>query len=103
MPNRKEICLTLPHPPSVNHYWRHVGNRVLISREGRAYREDVRAVVLAKYFTAWGQVLVTGRLRVSVDWYPPDKRRRDIDNIGKALFDAMGHAGIYEDDSQIDE
>ncbi|WP_159137369.1 RusA family crossover junction endodeoxyribonuclease, partial [Citrobacter braakii] len=33
--------------------------------------------------------------------YPPDARRRDIDNYNKALFDALTHAGIWEDDSQI--
>ena len=27
--------LELPWPPSVNHYYRHVGPRVLISRDGR--------------------------------------------------------------------
>jgi hypothetical protein len=29
--------LTLPYPPSVNHYYRRVGPRTLISREGREY------------------------------------------------------------------
>ncbi len=30
--------LTLPYPPSVNHYWRRVGLRTLISREGRTLK-----------------------------------------------------------------
>ena len=33
--------------------------------------------------------------------FPPDARRRDIDNYNKALFDALTHAGIWEDDSQV--
>ena len=32
--------------------------------------------------------------------YPPDARRRDIDNYNKALCDALTHAGVWEDDSQ---
>lgn len=32
----------------------------------------------------------------------PDRRRRDLDNILKALFDALTHAGLWLDDSQID-
>lgn len=36
--------------------------------------------------------------------YPPDRCKRDLDNIQKALFDALGKkaANIYNDDSQID-
>jgi crossover junction endodeoxyribonuclease RusA len=34
---------------------------------------------------------------------PPDKRRRDLDNLGKAACDAMAHVGLYRDDSQIDD
>ena len=33
--------------------------------------------------------------------HPPDKRRRDIDNVQKALLDALQHGGAYGDDSQI--
>ena len=32
---------------------------------------------------------------------PPDNRRRDIDNVQKALLDALQHGGAYADDSQI--
>ncbi len=34
--------------------------------------------------------------------YPPDRRARDLDNLGKALLDALTKAGVYGDDSQID-
>lgn len=33
---------------------------------------------------------------------PPDRRRRDIDNLLKACFDSITHAGIWQDDSQVD-
>jgi len=43
-----------------------------------------------------------GSLEVKVVLCPPDRRRRDEDNFaGKALFDALTHAGVWEDDSQI--
>ena len=42
------------------------------------------------------------RLFVKIVAYMPDRRRRDLDNILKALFDALTHAGVWSDDSQID-
>ena len=36
---------------------------------------------------------IGGRLAVQVEVFPPDNRRRDIDNVFKALLDAMQHGG----------
>ncbi|MCP6623570.1 RusA family crossover junction endodeoxyribonuclease, partial [Klebsiella pneumoniae] len=38
---------------------------------------------------------------VHIVLYPPDQRRRDIDNYNKALFDALTLTGVWEDDSQV--
>lgn len=37
-----------------------------------------------------------------MDAFPPDRRRRDLDNLQKPVLDVLQHAGVYEDDSQID-
>jgi crossover junction endodeoxyribonuclease RusA len=88
--------MELPYPPSINHYWRRVGYRTLISREGRKFRDRVVAILSARQL-----VPMTGPLKVEIDVYPPDNRRRDIDNVQKALLDALQHGGVYADDSQI--
>ena len=90
------IELDLPYPPSINHYWRRVGARTLISRGGRAFRQSVCAILAAR-----GIEPMDGPLEVLIDVYPPDRRRRDIDNLQKALLDALAHGGAYHDDSQI--
>jgi crossover junction endodeoxyribonuclease RusA len=46
---------------------------------------------------------MAGRLAVSIEAFPPDRRKRDLDNMLKALLDSMTHAGIWHDDDQIDE
>lgn len=94
--------LTLPYPPSLNRYYRYVTRlrRVLISTEGREYRESVRDALRAA--KADGLETFSGRLRVSVHISPPDRRRRDLDNVLKALLDSLTHAGVWLDDSQID-
>ncbi len=42
-----------------------------------------------------------GPLEIDIRVYPPDRRRRDVDNLQKALLDAFEHGGAYTDDSQI--
>ena len=89
----------LPWPPSINHYWRTVmigrAPRVLISKEGRKYREAVRGIAATKR-------PLTGRLSVYIAVFPPDRRKRDLDNLPKAILDALTYAGVWQDDSQID-
>ena len=93
------MIATLPWPPSVNRYWRHVGRRVLISREGRAFRRNVCALLGGG---GARKPPVSGRIALAMDAFPPDRRRRDLDNLPKAVQDSLAHAGVYEDDSQID-
>jgi Holliday junction resolvase RusA-like endonuclease len=88
--------IVLPYPPSINHYWRRVGPRTLISREGRRFRQRVMAILAARRVEP-----LAGPLAVEVEIHPPDHRRRDIDNVQKALLDALQHGGAYLDDSQV--
>jgi len=95
-----DYVLAMPYPPSVNSYWRHptsgpLAGRHMISEKGRAYREAVRAMFL-------GRKPIAGRLNVEIIMSPPDKRKRDVDNIIKATLDSLTHAGVWGDDSQID-
>lgn len=46
--------------------------------------------------------MLTGRVAVEAYIHYPDKRRRDLDNSLKGLFDACTHACVWADDSQID-
>lgn len=85
--------IELPWPPSTNTYWRNVNGKVLISKAGRRYRRDVALLARGR---------MEGRLSVTIEAFPPDKRKRDLDNILKALLDSLEKAGVYEDDSQID-
>ena len=86
----------LPWPPSVNHYYRHVGPRVLISKDGRQYREAIVSRFRSESVTPF-----PGPVDLTMDAYPPDNRRRDLDNLLKCLLDSFTYGGLYRDDSQV--
>lgn len=85
-----------PWPPSVNKYYRRHGHIMHVSSKGTKYHKDIRAIIGDTFPT------LTGRLAVEIHAYPPDRRKRDIDNLFKALLDSMQKAGVYADDNQID-
>ena len=98
--NRKvfsAITLTLPWPPSVNKYWRTFQGRMIISAEGRSYRKAVADQVMIQR----GAKHYEGKLRVVIEAWRPDNRRRDLDNLLKATLDALTHAGVWADDGLI--
>jgi crossover junction endodeoxyribonuclease RusA len=94
------ITLTLPYPPSVNHLYAVVNGRKVLSAKGRQYialvhdtaRRQLGAVCL-------GAV----RIAYTATVFPPDHRRRDLSNLVKAVEDALTKAGIWDDDSQVDD
>ena len=111
MSQSKRLChtsmnsyeITLPFPPSTNTYWRAIGRgRVIISAKGREFREEAVYTAMIERGAIDAEPM-EGRLKVFIEAFPPDKRRRDLDNMLKAVLDALEHAKIYENDSQIDD
>ena len=90
------IELELPYPPSANRYWRNVRGMVMISKEGRQYRQDVVNIIKAHKVEP-----IAGAVAVKLISYAKDWRRRDVDNLNKAALDAVSKSGIWEDDSFI--
>ena len=95
---------TLPWPPTVNTYWRHrvIGKlaTVYISPEGQAYRKAVNLCLMEHGVKTYE---LEGDLRVEIEVFPPDKRKRDIDNLLKSLLDSLTHAKVWKDDNQISD
>ena len=93
------ITLDLPWPPSANSYWRRNGGRYFISKRGQDYREYVTKAC----YIYQGLFDSTMRLALSINAYPPDKRKRDLYNLAKGVLDSLQHANVFPDDNQIDK
>jgi len=89
--------LMMPWPPSVNTYWRMVKGRILISATGRTYRMAVAEQVVEQSMPTFQK----RKIKVTIEAFRPDNRRRDLDNLLKAALDSMASAGVFDDDSQI--
>ena len=88
----------LPWPPSNNTYYRRVGNKTLISKKGREYKKAVLEHCLRFGVKSFGE----DKLSVVMIAYYPDRRKRDLDNLFKAVLDGLMKAGVFNDDSQIE-
>ena len=42
-------------------------------------------------------------VKVEIQAFRPDRRRRDLDNLLKALLDSMTYAGVMQDDALIED
>ncbi len=96
--------LILPFPPSVNTYWRHpnkgaFAGKSLISSAGRKFQSAACAAIVEQLRRL--PKPTSAPASVEIVLFPPDNRIRDLDNYNKALFDALTHAGVWEDDSQV--
>ncbi|HBD5300496.1 TPA: RusA family crossover junction endodeoxyribonuclease, partial [Escherichia coli] len=96
--------LILPFPPSVNTYWRHpnkgaFSGKSLISAAGRKFQSAACAAIVEQLRRL--PKPTSAPASVEIVLFPPDNRIRDLDNYNKALFDALTHAGVWEDDRQV--
>jgi len=89
--------ISLAWPPSNNRYYRHNRGRTHISTEGKQYRYMVAEVIKQEML----DIGITSPLKVRIERHMPDRRRRDLDNLQKAAFDALTKAGFWMDDVQV--
>lgn len=105
------IELELPWPPSVNHY-KKIG-RTVMTKSGKMYQSRINSPETKLfYYEVWLKIKswnainrknlpLRSTISMETYLYPPDKRKRDIDNPIKALLDSLVKAGLIYDDSLV--
>ena len=89
--------IILPWPPSVNTAYptTRSGRRVL-SKKGKEYQKIVWALCAKQNIK-----MVRGPVQIVIQAFPPDKRKRDVDNLFKMILDGLQKAYIIEEDSLV--
>ncbi len=92
--------LVLPYPPSANNCWRTVKSSGVMykTKEGKQYALQVKDIVIATREDLMGY---EGPVFSAIELFPPDRRKRDVDNVVKPLFDAIEGSGLIVNDNQI--
>ena len=89
------VDIVIPRPPSTNSLWRMGNGRMFRSAQYMAWLDECVAIIRRQ-----GIQPIKGKYKLVVCVRRPDKRRRDIDNVGggKAVGDMLQKAGVVEDD-----
>ena len=91
------IRFELPYPPSNNTYYRNTPRGTLLSKKARQYHIQAKIALIEQGI----QNGFTCPVRVEFVLFPPDRKRRDLDNTLKSLCDSLQKCLILADDSQI--
>jgi|FreactTroBogLake_1042271.scaffolds.fasta_scaffold21249_2 crossover junction endodeoxyribonuclease RusA len=89
------LKLILPFPPSVNRLWR-------AGKAGKVYRSNVytewRKLALWQLISQTRHRFFSTPYKLTILAVRPDKRKRDIGNLEKAVNDILVSAKVVEDD-----
>lgn len=89
--------LILPFPPTTNNLFRNVRGkgRVPTKRYEQWMKQAMQELMVQQ------PERLVGFVSVDLGFGRPDKRRRDLDNLLKAVLDALVKFAVIEDDSKI--
>ena len=93
--------IILPWGPSINDYYGYTyTGRFYLHERVHKFRKDV-AKITDEFRAHDALVYYDCPMAMLIELFPPSKRRYDVDNRTKGVFDALEHAGVYPDDMLV--
>lgn len=90
------VLYTLPYPPSVNGLFFNASKGRVKTNAYKAWRNAAGQMILAQ-----GRKRVHGRVSLAIAVTRPDRRKRDISNLIKAIEDLLVEMAVIDDDSLV--
>ncbi len=95
-----KLTLTLPLPPSVNAMYRYGNGRAYKTDAAKAWAQEVGYVARSACKRQNWKCAKGRKVRLTLKAFWPDARRRDMNNLHKALCDALEHI-VYDNDRYV--
>jgi crossover junction endodeoxyribonuclease RusA len=96
------LTFELPMPPSVNKMYRNVpGKGRAKTKDAKVWAHEAGWILVTQRNRTGRHKCLTGAIEVEVSAYRPASRRRDLDNILKAILDLLTSTQTIADDSQV--
>ena len=94
--------IILPYPISTNRYWRTFRGMTVVSKEAKAYKEQVAQIAQLS-----GCIKHSGNVSIDITLYPkrnkdgsPNAKVMDLENCLKVVLDAL-QGVAYDNDKQV--
>jgi crossover junction endodeoxyribonuclease RusA len=94
-----ELKIVIPgNPPSINHVYRNVAiNRRITTPDGQKWCLNVQMIAAHAIAAQRRKQTVEEKLVAEVTIFWPSRRKRDVENVGKLLWDAL-EGVVYDND-----
>lgn len=90
------IRYSLPYPPSVNNLFFNTGRGRSKTDAYKAWQEAAGYAIVEQ-----GRKRIRGLVALSIALVKPDKRKRDLSNVIKAIEDLLVSMSVIDDDSLV--
>lgn len=96
-PRKTSFSLPYPSGLSVNRYLVRATRQIYLNPKVKQYYREVYWLIHTYKIPSFED----RDIEVSIEIYPPTRRRMDVDNCLKVVLDALQNCGMYNNDNQI--
>lgn len=90
----------MPWPVSLNRLYRVSGSKIYKTQEGKNYRNELALLAMSEMKKQKFET-IKDYACVKINFFAPDNRDHDIDNLNKILLDSLQFAQVFKNDRYV--